>query len=174
MAAQIQLLPCPRCGQKNYTIVEGMRSAVPATQPPIQTPTGYVLAQRARCGGHVLLDQQGQHVITSQGQYSFLPRGQALPQGWQLVAALPGQPPPPGMQVVQCAQLVDLPMQAKGHTCPNCQVTFGNEWIATTPAQVSGAQAPSVNLRTCNVEVPQGPNAGAEIAQRLGIGRPIS
>lgn len=122
MSAQIHLLPCPRCAQKSYTPIEGLRVASPATQPPVITPTGYVLAQRMRCNN--------------------------------------------------CTQLVDLPMSSKGHTCPNCSHSFGGEWIATTPAQASGARAPSLSLSAPPIQLPQQQNAGsaAEVARSLGLG----
>ena len=177
MAAVVNTLPCPRCGQQSYTFVEGVRTAAPAQTPPIQTPTGYVLAQRARCEAPILCSADGRmFAITNGQQFTMAEAGQPCPPGWKLVPS-DGRQIPPGMAAVACGQLVDLPMSSRSIqvTCPcPCRHTFqhGGEWIATTPAQVSGAQAPSIKLGT-QVETEKGAGAMGRIAQSLGLGRPI-
>ena len=173
MAAGIHVLPCPRCGQKQYTLLENVRVAAPA-QAPIQTPTGYVLAQRARCGGGVLFDphQKAFAAKGPNGQFAFVGAQQPVPPGWALVPVDPSQAAPPGLQAVQCGQLVDLPMATKGTQCPHCRHEFGAEWIAANPNDMSlgGGKGPSLRLDAEAVRVPAGANAKDEIAKKLGLG----
>lgn len=185
MAAQVHVLPCPRCGQKQFQFLGSennpVRVAMPCPQGSgIQTATGHVLAQRARCDGLVLYDAHNKcYAVKNQqtGQFLMHHESQPWPQGWQCVPVDPAQPPPPGLSVSYCAQLVDMPMSTKGTHCPNpgCvhhQQPFGVEWIAANPNDMSlgGGKGPSARLDADPIRVQAGPNAKGEIAKRLGLG----